>query len=878
MKPKDLKNSEELKVTESNDSVLDENLHSDADATDAYLAENEETMAATTGEVTEEPAGDAFTRISGPQDLGPEPDVTVAGLEISGETAEAEKDEEHLVAEPVEEASVSEEAPVSEEVPATEPEAEAPAAAEEAVIGPVEEVPVSEEAPVSEEVPATEPEAEAPAAAEEAVTGPVEEVPVAEEVPVSEEAPVSEEVPATEPEAEAPAAAEEAVTGPVEEASVSEEAPVSEEVPATEPEAEAPAAAEEAVTGPVEEAPVSEETPVSEEVPATEPEAEAPAAAEELSEELESGDEDVDTEEEDAVETTVDYSSLSRIELVNLLREVVEENPDEQGHNADAIIAVFYRKSRELTDEAKKKFIEEGGNEEDFEAEEDPYGNDVKELLKKYRQIKFEQGKKLDAEKEINLQKKYEIIEEIKGLLNKEESINRTFQEFRDLQKKWYEIGQVPQAKMKDLWDTYHFHVENFYDYIKINKELRDLDLRKNLEAKIELCEKAEELLVEPSVIKAFNLLQKYHEEWREIGPVPADKKEDIWERFKAATSKINQKHQDYFEKRKLDQKKNLDAKVALCEKAEEISAPVYNSHREWDEKSRELIELQKVWKTIGFAPKRENNKVYDRFRVACDRFFTNKREYYSKNKDLQQENLQMKVDLCLEAETLKESTDWKKTTQQFIDIQKRWKEIGPIPRKSSDAIWKRFRAACDYFFERKSMHFSDIDGEQLENLKEKEKLIGEVENFKPDDDPAESLKILREFQRRWTEIGHVPIRSKDTVQRRFREAINKQFDSLNIDNSNRNVFNFRSKIESMTDNARGLSKVRSEREKYMMKLKQLETDLTLLDNNIGFFANSKNAQVLIADVNQKIRDTREKIEQLKEKIRIIDDLDKSEY
>ena len=872
MKPKDLKNSEELKVTESNDSVLDENLHSDADATDAYLAENEETMAATTGEVTEEPAGDAFTRISGPQDLGTEPDVTVAGLEISGETAEAEKDEEHLVAEPVEEAPVSEETPVSEEVPATEPEAEAPAAAEEAVTGPVEEVPVAEETPVSEEVPATEPEAEAPAAAEEAVTGPVEEV------PVSEEAPVSEEVPATEPEAEAPAAAEEAVTGPVEEVPVSEEAPVSEEVPVTEPEAEAPAAAEEAVTGPVEEASVSEEAPVSEEVPATEPEAEAPAAAEELSEELESGDEDVDTEEEDAVETTVDYSSLSRIELVNLLREVVEENPDEQGHNADAIIAVFYRKSRELKDEAKKKFIEEGGNEEDFEAEEDPYGNDVKELLKKYRQIKFEQGKKLDAEKEINLQKKYEIIEEIKGLLNKEESINRTFQEFRDLQKKWYEIGQVPQAKMKDLWDTYHFHVENFYDYIKINKELRDLDLRKNLEAKIELCEKAEELLVEPSVIKAFNLLQKYHEEWREIGPVPADKKEDIWERFKAATSKINQKHQDYFEKRKLDQKKNLDAKVALCEKAEEISAPVYNSHREWDEKSRELIELQKVWKTIGFAPKRENNKVYDRFRVACDRFFTNKREYYSKNKDLQQENLQMKVDLCLEAETLKESTDWKKTTQQFIDIQKRWKEIGPIPRKSSDAIWKRFRAACDYFFERKSMHFSDIDGEQLENLKEKEKLIGEVENFKPDDDPAESLKILREFQRRWTEIGHVPIRSKDTVQRRFREAINKQFDSLNIDNSNRNVFNFRSKIESMTDNARGLSKVRSEREKYMMKLKQLETDLTLLDNNIGFFANSKNAQVLIADVNQKIRDTREKIEQLKEKIRIIDDLDKSEY
>lgn len=592
--------------------------------------------------------------------------------------------------------------------------------------------------------------------------------------------------------------------------------------------------------------------------------------------------EDTEEAEIEGNETTLhsaaDYFNLSRIELVNLLREVVDGTPEGLGHNADAIVAVFYRKSREASDELKKKFLEEGGKPEEFVEEDDPYNNDVKELLKKFRQQRFEHVKKLDAEKEANLKLKYELIEEIKNLLNKEESINRTFQEFRDLQKKWYEIGQVPQSKMKDLWDTYHFHVENFYDYIKINKELRDLDLKKNLEAKIEICEKAEELLVEPSVIKAFNALQKFHEEWRETGPVPTDKKDDIWERFKAATSKINLKHQEYFEKRKLDQKKNLDAKIALCEKAEEISSSILETHRDWDEKSKELVELQKVWKTIGFAPKRDNNKVYDRFRTACDNFFVNKREYYSKNKDVQQENLQMKIDLCMEAENLKESTDWKKATQQFIDIQKRWKEIGPIPRKSSDAVWKRFRAACDYFFEKKSLHFSDIDGEQAENLKLKEQLTEEVENFKPDSDPAESLRILRDFQRRWTEIGHVPIKSKDSIQHRFRDAINNHFDSLKVDGSSRNVFSFRNKIESMTDNARGLSKVRSEREKYMIKLKQLENDLILLDNNIGFFANSKNAQILIADVNQKIVDTREKIEQLKEKIRIIDDLDKSDY
>jgi hypothetical protein len=572
------------------------------------------------------------------------------------------------------------------------------------------------------------------------------------------------------------------------------------------------------------------------------------------------------------------YSGFTQIELVNMMREVVDGESPESGHRFEVLVAAYYRKTREYNEDLKKKFIAEGGTDDDFVSEEDPYKNDVKELLKKYRLIRGEQARRLDAEKEVNLQKKYEIIEDIKNLLNKEESINRTFQEFRELQKRWYEIGQVPQAKMKDLWDTYHFHVENFYDYIKINKELRDLDLRKNLEAKIEICEKAEELLVEPSIIKAFNSLQKFHEEWREIGPVPTDKKDEIWERFKAATSKINQKHQEYFEKRKSDQKKNLDAKVALCEKAEEISAADYDTHRDWEEKSRELVELQKVWKTIGFAPKKENNRIYDRFRAACDKFFINKREFYSKNKDYQQTNLQMKIDLCLEAENLKESTDWKKATQQFIDIQKRWKEIGAVPRKNSDAIWKRFRAACDYFFERKAGHFNDIDEEQAENLKQKEKLIAEVENFTPDNDPAASLKILREFQRRWTEIGHVPLKNKDAVQHRFREAIDKQFDALKIDHSNRNVFNFRSKIESMTDNARGLSKVRSEREKYMIKLKQLENDLILLDNNIGFFANSKNAQALIADVNQKIRDTREKIEQLKEKIRIIDDLDKSEY
>ncbi len=540
----------------------------------------------------------------------------------------------------------------------------------------------------------------------------------------------------------------------------------------------------------------------------------------------------------------------------------------------DIIKSSFYKKRNENIEEAKKEFVNEGGVEEEFVAEEDPYENDIRELLRKYKQIRIELNKQLDREKEENLKRKYDVIEKIKGLINNEESINKTFNEFRDLQREWREIGLVPQSKMKNLWDLYHFHVENFYDYIKINRELRDLDLKKNLEMKINLCEQAEELLVEPSIIKAFNMLQKYHEQWREIGPVPRENKDDIWERFKSVTAKINKKHQEFYENRKSDQKKNLEAKTALCEKVEEINSMEMENYKEWDEKSRELIELQKVWRTIGFAPKKDNNKIYDRFRTACDEFFNKKREFYSKNKELQQNNLQMKIDLCLEAESLKDSTDWKKTTQDLINIQKQWKEIGPVPRKHSDAIWKRFRSACDFFFEKKSEYFSDIDSEQVDNMKLKEDLIEEVINFKSKGNVEENLKTLKDFQRRWTEIGHVPFKKKDDIQNRFRDAINKLYDELNIDEDKRILLKFKSKMASFSESNRGQNKMRMEREKYMNKLKQLENDLVLLDNNVGFFAKSKNAESLIADVKNKIELTKQKIESLKEKIRVIDDLD----
>ncbi|VAW15537.1 hypothetical protein MNBD_BACTEROID01-1212, partial [hydrothermal vent metagenome] len=579
-----------------------------------------------------------------------------------------------------------------------------------------------------------------------------------------------------------------------------------------------------------------------------------------------------------AAEEKPDYSKFSQVELVNALRALLDSEPNwDIKYEVEIIKSHFYKLFQQEVEEQKKKFLEEGGAEEEFKARYNPYEQDIKDLLKRYRIMRIEFNKKQETVKEENLQKKYQIIEEIKNLINNEESINKTFQDFRDLQIKWREIGLVPQSKMKDLWETYHFHVENFYDYIKINRELRDLDLRKNLEIKINLCERAEELLVEPSIIKAFNTLQKYHEHWRETGPVPRDKKDEIWERFKAATSKINKKHQEFFENRKIEQKKNLEAKTALCEKVEEIANKEYSNLKEWDENSKKLIELQKIWRTIGFTPKRDNTRIYERFRTACDKFFDSKREFFAKNKELQQNNLQMKIDLCIQAESLKESTDWKKTTWDFVNIQKEWKKIGAVPRKHSEAVWKRFRAACDYFFDKKSEHFSSIDEVQSENMKQKEQLVEEVDGFKPTGDIEKDMEIMKDFQRRWTEIGHVPFRHKESILNKFREAINKHFDELELDYSRRNILKFRNKVSNFSESSRGQNKMRFERDKYMSKLKQLENDVVLLENNIGFFTQSKNAELLIADVKQKIKESKEKIELLKDKIRIIDEYDQTD-
>ncbi|MBI9062216.1 MAG: DUF349 domain-containing protein [Marinilabiliaceae bacterium] len=567
----------------------------------------------------------------------------------------------------------------------------------------------------------------------------------------------------------------------------------------------------------------------------------------------------------------VDHITLSKDKLVERLKNVLKEFPvDHIKDEVEAIKTAFYKKHKAEVEDLKRQFLESGETEQNFSPPQDSLEHELKELLHQFKERKAEFTRRIEEEKNKNYQAKLDVIQNIKDLINRQESLNDTFHEFRDLQQKWRDIGSVPQNKLHDLWESYNYNIENFYNYIKINKELRDLDLKKNLEAKIDLCNKAEKLLLEPTIVKAFKTLQKYHDTWREIGPVPHEKKDELWARFKEATSLINKRHQEYFEELKDQLNKNLEAKTELCAKAEELSTLDLHSPKEWEAKSKELIELQAIWKTIGFAPKKDNNQIYDRFRIACDQFFNHKREFFKEYKSEQHNNLQLKTELCIQAEGLKDNTDWKKTTDEFIRIQKKWKEIGPVPRKQSDVVWKRFRTACDAFFEHKSHFFSHIDEEHDKNLALKEALIEEVKTYEVDENAEDNFKKLQNFQHKWSAIGHVPIKEKDRVNQEFRGLINKHFDNLNIDEYQKNIQKFRNRLKNYKSDGYN-DKMSLERNKIINKLKQLENDITTWENNIGFFAKSKKSDALVRDFQHKIETGRNNIKLLNKKLDMLD-------
>ena len=695
--------------------------------------------------------------------------------------------------------------------------------------------------------------------------------------PAAEDAQANPAVTARVPEPEMPAA------GPAAEASAAAEEPVAEvaDAPAESAVTETPAA-----ETPAEEA-AAERISGEEAAPRAKRARIKPAAGQEVAESEEDASRDVQvdfadeeaalaaqnagleiegaTPEEEAAEELAaqkpeedKFAGKGKEELVALFARMLEEQPVQSiRRDVEALKIAFYRIRRAEVEAARRRFVEEGG---------------AKEQFKEYRRRRDAFIANLEAEKEANLKVKQAIIEELKELVNSDETLNHTFNKFRELQQRWKDTGIVPQQHVKDLWETYNLHVENFYSFIKINKELRDLDLKKNYEQKVALCEQAEALVLEPSVVEAFHKLQKLHDEWRETGPVANEYKEALWERFKAASSRINKQHQEHFETLKGEQVKNLELKTGLCVATEELSSQPLTTRKEWNRASDRLLEIQKTWKTIGFAPKKDNNRIYERFRTACDRFFEAKRQFYAGMKTEMEHNLQLKIEICEAAESLMNSEEWKKATDELIALQARWKQIGAVSRRHSDAVWKRFRAACDKFFERKASHFASVDGEHEENLQKKLALLAEMAGA---DVKAGGYEVIREFQRRWGEIGFVPIKQKDAIQKKYKAAVDELFNTLRGSERDRSMGRFREKVSSFK--ASGDRRLRSERERLYNKVRQLEQEIGLLENNIGFFAKSKNAEALVADVRAKIERAREEMASTIEKVKLIDKQDQDE-
>ena len=574
-------------------------------------------------------------------------------------------------------------------------------------------------------------------------------------------------------------------------------------------------------------------------------------------------------------EEKINYELLSKEDLVKIFDDILSKKTFEELRNeVDDIQSAYDKKHQEEIEEKRKRFIEEGGVEQDFKPVEDPADKRMTELSEKYKTLKTDYNKQLEQVKEENLQKKQEILEEFRILMEGQEAFESTFRKFKQLQKKWFDAGIVPKQNVKDLWNSYNYFVEKFNDYVKINRELREMDLKKNMELKTKLCEKTEALAEEKNINAAFKTLQKYHSQWREIGPVPREEKDALWERFKAATSIINRAHQKTQSELKDSLIQNLELKKSLCEKTEALAEQEMTGHNEWIEKTNELLSIQKEWKTIGYAPKKDNNLIYARFRKACDKFFEKKAAFYAETYENQKENLEPKKEIVVQANAIKDSNDWKTTTEKLIELQKKWKEVGPVPRKESDRLWKQFRAACDTFFNNKSAHFSGKDESFEDNLKAKGELIKEMETYTPSEKLSETLKALENFQERYYAIGFVPAEVKEKIRTDFQTAQSTIIEKLKLDDIEKSSIRFKLKISNMMQNPRGENKIRFERDKLVNKLQQLKNDIGVWENNIGFFKETKSSQDTISEFQVKIEEAHMRIQLLEKKIRIIDELE----
>lgn len=605
--------------------------------------------------------------------------------------------------------------------------------------------------------------------------------------------------------------------------------------------------------------------PAAEEVaePATESVAEP--AAEEAAEPVV---EDAVEEEPQAETSTTSIATFeTEAEVVNRLKEISESDEEVTRQELDSLKSNFYRIHRQQADAAYKKFIEEGGAAEEYAPEPDPEETTFKELMAVIREKRAAVAAALEQEREENYQKKLEIIDKIKALTENPDEINRGYNDFKELQQQWNDIKEVPADKATNLWKTYQQAVEAFYDTLKLSNELRAYDFKKNLERKTALCEAAEALAEETDIIVAFRKLQQLHQDFRETGPVASDLREQIWTRFKDASTVINKRHQEFFEARKQKEEENLTKKTAICETIEGFDLEGLKTFAEWNAISEKITTLQAEWKTIGYAPQKMNTKIFERFRAACDNFFTRKNEYFQTVRENLNQNYALKLELVEKAEALKDSTDWKATTDALVELQKKWKEIGTVPKKYSDQIWERFNAACDAFFAAKKEANKDVHTEQTANMEKKKAIIDALAAIVPEEFEGDLRTKLREAQEEWNQIGHVPFKEKDKLYKLLREQMDRLYGFANEHAAKRRIDRFKESIKGGNG-----GDVRS---RLTRQLDILNNEIKTYENNLGFLtlsSKSKQGNALIEELNRKMEKLKADKEEVKAKLKALDE------
>ena len=562
---------------------------------------------------------------------------------------------------------------------------------------------------------------------------------------------------------------------------------------------------------------------------------------------------------------------LTKEEILAKLKEVVADVENVAKPEIDGLKQSFYKLHNAEQDAARKLFIENGGAAENFVPQTDCVEEEFKNIMSVIKEKRSALTAELEKQKEMNLQVKLSIIEELKELVESPDDANKSYTEFKKLQQQWNEVKLVPQAKVNELWKNYQLYVEKFYDLLKLNNEFREYDFKKNLEIKTHLCEAAEKLADEEDVVSAFHQLQKLHQEFRDTGPVAKELRDEIWARFKAASTTVNRRHQQHFEALKEVEQHNLDQKTVICEIIEAIDYKELTSFASWESKTQEVIALQNKWKTIGFAPQKMNVKIFERFRKACDEFFRRKGEFFKSLKEGMNENLEKKRALCEKAEALKNSTDWKATADELTKLQKEWKTIGPVAKKYSDAVWKRFISACDYFFEQKNKATSSQRSVEQENLEQKKAIIEKLNVIDDQMDTEEATQLVRDLMKEWNGVGHVPFKEKDRIYKQYHSQVDKLFERFNISASNKKLSNFKSTISSIQEGSP--QALYREREKLVRAFDNMKNELQTYENNLGFLTtSSKKGNSLLTEINRKVEKLKADIELVKEKIKVVDE------